>query len=599
MNHERMSFLDFFAGIGTIRIGFEQAGWTCNGHVEWDKFAQASYNAMHEIKEDEYCGWDITKVRADELPRADLWAFGAPCQDFSIAGNRQGLKGERSSLVYEIFRLIEETPEENRPTWLLYENVKGMLSSNGGWDFLGILLEMDRLGYDVEWQLLNSKDWGVPQNRERVFTLGHSRKYGGRKVFPITRTDEPIDTEHKRLNPNMALCKSSKPYVDGKFASLTGDDVTIRDIGCEIAGTVTARYYKGAGADNDNAVMVGINQIGNLIDTDSFGGNPQRGRVYGIDGIGPSLNTVGGGGLEPKVAIPVLTPDRAEKRQNGRRFKEDGEPMFTLTAQDRHGVAIMRPKRTDYGKQIRKQYESGEIEESRHNMTKLVPVFDGISNTITTVQKDNLLLDNRQCMRSRKGEPKIIDDQGRVKDSYKQHDIVPTLRAQTHGNPPKVTVIEDFYKNREPRFYEEESPTLRSDRIGLKVLLDDQQYVDGISDKHSFAKKKAQAMLNEKGELPERFNPYNAQEIDEVSPTLTANCDRSCSSSTVLMKQPNFRIRKLTPKECWRLQGIPDHYFDKASAVNSDSQLYKQAGNACTVNVIFEVARRIGREETA
>ncbi len=184
-----MTFLDFFAGIGTIRIGFEQAGWTCNGHVEWDKFAQASYNAMHDIKEGEFCGWDIRAVRADELPRSELWTFGAPCQDFSIAGKRKGMDGERSSLVNEIFRLIEETPEENRPTWLLYENVKGMLSSNGGWDFLGILLEMDRLGYDVEWQLLNSKHFGVPQNRERVFTLGHSRRKSTGKVFPISGTD--------------------------------------------------------------------------------------------------------------------------------------------------------------------------------------------------------------------------------------------------------------------------------------------------------------------------------------------------------------------------------------------------------------------------
>ena len=148
------TFLDFFAGVGTIRIGFEQAGWTCNGHVEWDKFAQASYNAMHDIKDGEFNGWDIREVRADELPKSDLWAFGAPCQDFSIAGKRKGMDGERSSLIREIFRLIEETKEENRPTWLLYENVKGMLSSNGGRDFLGIITEMAELGYDVEWQVL-------------------------------------------------------------------------------------------------------------------------------------------------------------------------------------------------------------------------------------------------------------------------------------------------------------------------------------------------------------------------------------------------------------------------------------------------------------
>src|SRR5699024_11745225 len=87
----------------------------------------------------------------------------------------------------------------------------------------------------------------------------------------------------------------------------------------------------------------------------------------------------------------ILTPDRIEKRQNGRRFKEDGEPMFTLTSQDRHGVAILKSSRTEYGKKVRKDYEDGKIKESRHNMNKIEPRDDGITNTITTVQKDNLL----------------------------------------------------------------------------------------------------------------------------------------------------------------------------------------------------------------
>lgn len=400
-----MTFLDFFSGIGTIRIGMEQAGHECVGHVEWDKFAQQSYMAMHEVKEDEYIGWDICAVRADELPRADCWWFGAPCQDFSIAGKRKGMDGERSSLVNEIFRLVEETEEENRPTWLLYENVKGMLSSNGGWDFLGILLEMDRLGYDVEWQLLNSKHFGVPQNRERAFTLGHLRGRGGRKVFPIGESNGTAD-------------------------ELQGQHV----------GTLTTRT--GAGGSVGTYLIEGerlsqeIKQVGQIYGTEREP-NPQAGRIISPEGISQSLDTCSGGNRMPKIAIPCLTPDRIEKRQNGRRFKEDGDPMFTLTAQDVNGVML---------------------------------------------------------------EPKIIDDQGRVKDSYKQHDIVPTLRAQTHGNTPKL--------------------------------------VNG------------------------------------------------------------FRIRKLTPKECWRLQGISDDYFERAKASGvSDSQLYKQAGNACTVNVICEIAKRLGEEQ--
>ena len=110
------------------------------------------------------------------------------CQDFSIAGKRAGLGGDRSSLIREIFRLLEEQKEENRPEWLIYENVKGMLSSNRGLDYLSILSEMDRLGYDIEWQNINSK-WFVPQNRERIYTIGHLRRFGSRKILPVEGTD--------------------------------------------------------------------------------------------------------------------------------------------------------------------------------------------------------------------------------------------------------------------------------------------------------------------------------------------------------------------------------------------------------------------------
>ena len=115
--------------------------------------------------------------------------IGAPCQDFSIAGKRAGLDGDRSSLVREVFRVLGELEEKDRPEWLIYENVKGMLSSNRGGDFLSIILAMEKLGYDIGWQVFNSKYHGVPQNRERVYTVGHLRRYGEHKIFPLSGTD--------------------------------------------------------------------------------------------------------------------------------------------------------------------------------------------------------------------------------------------------------------------------------------------------------------------------------------------------------------------------------------------------------------------------
>ena len=180
-----MRFIDFFAGTGGIRRGLEMAGHKCVGFCEYDKFATAAYTSMHlltdeqrsylatlsqrqiqhevlneEYRNGEWYASDIRNVLADELPRADMWCFGAPCTSFSVAGKRAGLDGE-SGLIREIFRLLGETREEDRPEWLLYENVKGMFSSNKGLDFLAILVEMGDAGYDIEWQLLNSKYFGA------------------------------------------------------------------------------------------------------------------------------------------------------------------------------------------------------------------------------------------------------------------------------------------------------------------------------------------------------------------------------------------------------------------------------------------------------
>lgn len=177
-----LTFIDMFCGMGTVRMGFEQAGHECVYSIEWDKHKRKIYEVIFGREPE---ASDICAVRGTDLPLSDCWCFGAPCQDFSMAGIREGLGGDRSSLVREVFRLVWETPQEHRPEWLLYENVKGMLSSNKGLDYLEILCEMASLGYDIQYELLNSKDFGVPQNRERVYTLGHLRRCGEREVFPI------------------------------------------------------------------------------------------------------------------------------------------------------------------------------------------------------------------------------------------------------------------------------------------------------------------------------------------------------------------------------------------------------------------------------
>lgn len=360
-----MRFLDLFAGIGGFRLGMEFAGHECIGFCEIDKFARASYKAIHDT-EGEVEMHDITTV-SDEFVRGigsvDVICGGFPCQAFSIAGKRKGFEDTRGTLFFEIARFASIL----RPRYLFLENVKGLLNHEGGATFETILRALDELGYDCEWDCINSAAY-VPQNRERVFIIGHLRGERTRKVFPFSGNDEQINPKYR------------------------------------------------------------IKKIGNIRKK----GLSQSGDVVSIEGIAPTMCSTTIQKDPTKIVVPVLTPDRLEKRQNGRRFKDDGDEMFTLTAQDRHGIMV-----------------AGKLP-GNHDQNSRVYNSGGIAPTLSTMQGG--------------------------------------------GQEPKIWI--------------------------------------------------------------------------------------------------DYQIRKLTPRECWRLQGFPDWAFDRAKQVNSDSQLYKQAGNSVTVPVIADIAKR-------
>ena len=180
-----MKFLDLFAGIGGFRLGMEQAGHECVGCVEIDKYARKSYEAIYDTEE-EWTAHDITTVADDDLEflggkGIDVICGGFPCQTFSVAGKRGGFDDTRGTLFFEIARIAKQI----KPRILLLENVKGLLSHEKGKTYRTILNTLDELGYDAEWQVLNSKNFGVPQNRERIFIVGHLRGQPRQEVFPI------------------------------------------------------------------------------------------------------------------------------------------------------------------------------------------------------------------------------------------------------------------------------------------------------------------------------------------------------------------------------------------------------------------------------
>lgn len=325
-----MKFLDLFAGIGGFRLGMESAGHECVGYVEIDKFARKSYQAMHNTK-GEWTAHDINKVTDEEWRQfrgeVDVITGGFPCQAFSIAGKRLGFSDEtRGTLFFEIARAAKQI----KPSYLFLENVKGLLNHDHGRTFRTILRSLDELGYDVEWQLCNSKNFGVPQNRERLIIIGHLRgKRTGEVFFDTGKNGQTTST-----NEILEVAKMYPNRHSSERNSIVSEN--------GLSHTVSATTYK-------DPIKIVVHQLGNVSDSKSFGGNPQVGRVYATDGISPTLNTMTGGGREPKIAIPVSAPDRLNKRQNGRRFKYNGDPSFTLTVQDKHGVAI----KDEYNKDLR------------------------------------------------------------------------------------------------------------------------------------------------------------------------------------------------------------------------------------------------------
>lgn len=474
-----MKFIDLFSGIGGIRLGLEQAGHECIGYCEVDKHALNSYRALFDT-EGSWFSNNICEVNSGDLPKADLWAFGFPCTDISVAGKTKGFFNEdgtqtRSGLFFQVVRLLAGTKEEDKPRWLLIENVKNLLSIDGGIGikgsgFLRLLLELEQVGYVCEWQLLNSKDFGVPQHRERVFIIGHLRGKCGPEVFPI----------------------------------------------------------QGASGQNTNA----LRQIGQSKWVN--GSNCQAGRVYDKKGLSPTLKCPTGGGSTPCIV------------------------------DDTYGYGGTR-------------------------------LYKNICPTLRS-ERSGLKVG-------------IIDDQGRTQKDLKIQNVCPTLRAQSHGNEPKVLTVGNANpsgRGMNGNVYNSKglAPTLTTNKgEGPKIItlgnyspsghnaariVDINGIAPTVMENHGTVTAVKAVLTPDRVE--KRQNGRRAKENGEPMFTLTSQDKHG----VYIESGSSYVLRKLTPRECWRLQGFPDEYIDKVKAIGmSDSQMYKQAGNAVTVSVARAIGERL------
>ena len=404
--------LELFSGIGACSKALTNLGIDHEivDAVEIDKYAVASFNAIHGTN---FEPQDITTWNKDI--DVDLIMHGSPCQDFSVAGKNAGgdkVSGTRSSLMYETLRIVEKL----KPKYVIWENVKNLLSAKHRHNFDAYLKRMTELGYVNYYQVLNAKDYGVPQNRERVFTV--SILGDGDFKFP-----EPIPLE-KKLKDVLERDVDKKYYLSSEKAkALKFSDIskTIRSSG---RGLLDRHSWD-------------IVKVGDL----DIKGQDQIKRVYDPGGVSPTLSTMQGGNRQPKVMI-VASRGRGE-----------------------------------------------------NNEQHLEPRRDGMTNTITSVQKDNYV-------------------------------AIKTANVKGYD--------------------------LATDGDGIDLAYPDSK--------------------TRRGRV--------GHGVSKTLPT---------SDSQGVMD--GYRIRKLTPLECWRLMGFDDTDFHKAEKVNSNTQLYKQAGNSIVVNVLEAILK--------
>ena len=302
-----MNYLDLFSGIGGFHEGLNQAGfkfdWT--GYSEISEYAKQIYRKHFPEAED--LG-DVRTIRTDRLPKINLITFGFPCQDLSTAGKRAGLAGERSGLFNEAIRIVRDA----KPDYFIFENVKGLFSSNSGRDFEYILRTIADIGYDGQWQLLNTR-WVLPQNRERIYFVGNFRGRGKRRpeIFPI---GEGIGISGKKNGGKSGEGKRISSAIDSRYGS-------IRNAGETYIEVIDA--YNARKTEIPTAIRQNMHMGGALLKIGIIKKDAQGQRVYDINGIACQLTAMGGGWgaktglyeIKKHKGIRRLTPLECERLQ--------------------------------------------------------------------------------------------------------------------------------------------------------------------------------------------------------------------------------------------------------------------------------------------
>ena len=532
-----LRLIELFAGIGSQTQALKNVGvpHTVVAISEIDKNAIKSYTALHG--ETVNLG-DIKEIR--ELPEADFWTYSFPCQDISVAGHGAGIKeGTRSGLLLEVERLLKVAAEKGTlPKYLLLENVKNLVSKKFKADFDSWLSFLSSLGYTNYWKVLNAKDYGIPQHRERVFCVSIRGEHTA-FVFPEKRelTLRLKDMIDEHVDERYYLKESTiRSIVTSKFNSRRDSIRRPSDY----AYCLRAR-------DCYEPQCV---QVGDVVGEKWEKMHEMSRRVFQTDGISPTVHCAGGGNTELKIAENFVLGGLQEHQVP----RTDGVSPTLTEAMGKGGgqtpiIVAMRGRNPDNpsdrtpGISLKQRLEVNE---------------KGLCNALTTVQKDNLVMDADYLSR-KYGE--FIDEKGYIPEMFvaynKQevHDVAPTLTGQCSCPSGSSAVL----KLEKP--------------IKVKVATK-QGYEEATAGDYvniTFPSSKTKRGRVGKG----------------VAQTLT------CGDGNAVITE-NVRIRKLTPRECLRLMGWTDEQIDKIESANvSSTQQYRQAGNGIVVQVLEAIFKAL------
>ena len=595
-----LRIIELFAGIGSQTQALTNIGIAHKvvAISEIDKYAIQSYEAMHGKANN--LG-DIRKI--EELPDADLWTYSFPCQDISVAGKGAGIKeGTRSGLLFEVERLLRVASEKGTlPKYLLLENVKNLVSKKFKADFDKWLDFLAELGYTNYWKVLNAKDYGIPQNRERVFCVsirGEHKPF----VFPKPKelTIRLRDMIDETVDERFYLKESTIRSILRSTFNSRRDSIRPGD---GLANTLLARDWRGPQCV----------QVGEVVGGKWDKMHDISKRVYEPDGIAPTVHCQQGGNTELKIAEDFVLGG-LQKHQMPR---TDGISPTLTEAMGKGGgqtpiiIDTAEPKERFY-KQAFETLKENECEEG---------------DTIDAFNKK-------------------VNKSG----------VCPTLTTRPEGFKTAILPVVGAMRGRNPEDPSDRTagvPTEQRLEINEKGLCNALTTVqkDNLvieEDKQDYVSRRYNEFIEEKGYVPEMFVAYNKTEIKDVAPTLTGQCSSPSGSSAVLkLETPvkvnvatkqgyeeakpgdyvnitypgsktkrgrvgngvahtltcgdgnaviteNVRIRKLTPRECLRLMGWKDEQIDKIVAAKiSGTQQYRQAGNGIVVQVLESIFKAL------